>query len=94
MDKNSILKMINQKIEEISQEFDIDIDKNSDEIYVYSEKGAFDSMMLVVLIAEIEEELMNSFGIEISLTSDKAMAKDTPYESNLKILNLINELNQ
>ena len=85
--------MINQKIEEISQEFDIDIDKNSDEIYVYSEKGAFDSMMLVVLIAEIEEELMNSFGIEISLTSDKAMAKDTPYESNLKILNLINELN-
>tara|TARA_Y100000591_G_C21608244_1_gene581481 strand:+ start:217 stop:498 length:282 start_codon:yes stop_codon:yes gene_type:complete len=93
MDEKSILKMINQKIEEISQEFDIDIDKNSDEIYVYSEKGAFDSMMLVVLIAEIEEELMNSFGIEISLTSDKAMAKDTPYESNLKILNLINELN-
>ena len=93
MDEKSILKMINQKIEEISQEFDIDIDKNSDEIYVYSEKGAFDSMMLVVLIAEIEEELMNSFGIEISLTSDKAMAKDTPCESNLKILNLINELN-
>ncbi|MDA9713430.1 hypothetical protein N9U28_02500 [Acidimicrobiaceae bacterium] len=93
MDEKSILKMINQKIEEISQEFDIDIDKNSDEIYVYSEKGAFDSMMLVILIAEIEEELMNSFGIEISLTSDKAMAKDTPYESNLKILNLINELN-
>ena len=93
MDEKSILKMINQKIEEISQEFEIDIDKNSDEIYVYSEKGAFDSMMLVVLIAEIEEELMKSFGIEISLTSDKAMAKDTPYESNLKILNLINELN-
>ena len=93
MDEKSILKMINQKIQENSEEFDIEIDKNSDEIYVYSEKGAFDSMMLVVLIAEIEEELMNSFGIEISLTSDKAMAKDTPYESNLKILNLIEELN-
>ena len=55
-------------------------------------KGAFDSMMLVVLIAEIEEELMNNFDIEVSLTSDKAMAKATPYESNLKILNLIEEL--
>ena len=92
MDKKSILKMINQKIQEISEEFDIDIEKNSEEIYVYSEKGAFDSMMLVVLIAEIEEELMNNFDIEVSLTSDKAMAKDTPYESNLKILNLIEEL--
>ena len=92
MDKKSILKMINQKIQEISEEFDIDIEKNSEEIYVYSEKGAFDSMMLVVLIAEIEEELMNNFDIEVSLTSDKSMAKDTPYESNLKILNLIEEL--
>ena len=89
MDKKSILKMINQKIQEISEEFDIDIPEI---IYVYSEKGAFDSMMLVVLIAEIEEELMNNFDIEVSLTSDKAMAKDTPYESNLKILNLIEEL--
>ena len=94
MDKKSILKMINQKIEEISEEFDINIDKNSDEIYVYSENGLFDSMMLVVLIAEVEEELINSFGIEISLTSDKAMSKNTPYESNLKILNLISELSQ
>ena len=49
-------------------------------------------MMLVALLAEIEEELLVNNDIDISLTSDKAMAKNTPFESNLSILNLILDL--
>ena len=48
-------------------------------------------MMLVVLLAEIEEDLLLNYKKEVSLTSDKAMAKTTPFESNISILDLIIE---
>tara|TARA_Y100000591_G_C21461781_1_gene511250 strand:- start:137 stop:421 length:285 start_codon:yes stop_codon:yes gene_type:complete len=91
MNKDKILNLINNSINKISEEFDIELNTENDKIYVYSELGTFDSMMLVVLIAEIEEELLLNFKMEVTLTSDKAMAKSTPFESNLSILNLIIE---
>ncbi len=89
--KDDLLEIVNKKIQNISDEFDIQLTQEKDTIYVYSEKGNFDSMMLVVLISEIEEELLLKHDIEISLTSDKAMSKNTPFETNLSILNLIIE---
>ena len=49
-------------------------------------------MMLVVLLAEIEEALLINFSVEISLTSDRAMSKSSPFESNLSILDLVSEI--
>ena len=91
MNKDELLDLINRKIKEISEEFDFELNTQENLIYVYSEKGTFDSMMLVALLAEIEELLVNN-DIDISLTSDKAMAKNTPFESNLSILSLILDL--
>tara|TARA_Y100001958_G_C20824066_1_gene277715 strand:- start:200 stop:481 length:282 start_codon:yes stop_codon:yes gene_type:complete len=92
MNKDEILETINNKINEISEEFELELNIEENLIYVYSEKGTFDSMMLVALLAEIEEDLLVNKNIEVSLTSDKAMSKNTPFESNLSILNLILEL--
>tara|TARA_B100001939_G_scaffold248459_1_gene215532 strand:+ start:11617 stop:11898 length:282 start_codon:yes stop_codon:yes gene_type:complete len=92
MNKDEILDIVNRKIKEISEEFDFELNTQENLIYVYSEKGTFDSMMLVALLAEIEEELLVNNHIDISLTSDKAMAKNTPFESNLSILSLILDL--
>jgi acyl carrier protein len=92
MNKGALLDIINRKIKEISEEFDFGLNSQESLIYVYSEEGTFDSMMLVALLAEIEEELLVNNDIDISLTSDKAMAKNTPFESNLSILSLILDL--
>ena len=91
MNKDKILELINTSIDKISKEFDINLNKKNDKIFVYGENGNFDSMMLVVLLAEIEEDLLLNYKKEVSLTSDKAMAKTTPFESNISILDLIIE---
>jgi acyl carrier protein len=91
MTKTEILELINNTIIKIANEFEIEINKEKEKMFVYSEKGTFDSMMLVVLLSEIEEELYSQFKSEVSLTSDKAMSKNTPFESNLSILDLILE---
>ena len=54
--KNDLLELVNKKLN-ISDEFDIQLTQEKETIYVYSEK-VLDSMMLVVLISEIEEELL------------------------------------
>lgn len=92
MNNSTILDLINKTIQKISKEFDIELKSNQEKIYLYSEKGTFDSMMLVVLLAEIEEAILINFNVEISLTSDKAMSKSSPFESNLSILELILEI--
>lgn len=91
MKNKEILEIVNSKIHEIADEFEIDLNTDTDTIFVYSEKGTFDSMMLVALISEIEQELLIN-GLDVSLTSDKAMSRNTPFESNMSILNLLNEI--
>jgi acyl carrier protein len=92
MNNTTILNLINKTIQKVSTEFDVEINSNKEKIYLYTEKGTFDSMMLVVLLAEIEEALLINFSVEISLTSDRAMSKSSPFESNLSILDLILEI--
>ena len=85
--KQKLLEVINEFIIESDIKLDSEIDENT---RLIGSSSIFDSMELVQFIVEVETLLEESFGIEIELTSEKAMSRKTsPFISIKTLLNYI-----
>ena len=80
--ENFVLEKINSFIEEN----DIEIGNLKKNTRLMGATGLFDSMDLVRFIVELEEDLEETFSIEISLMNEKAMARTTSPFINLESL--------
>ena len=79
--KSSLIKLLNQFVNENEIELDMDVvlDEN---IRLIGTSSIFDSMELVQFIVEVESLLDEEFELEIELTSEKAMSRrNSPFIS-------------
>lgn len=82
-DSTEIESLVIESIRQLAEDFDLpdlrSIDRDSP---LYGTGGPLDSMMLVNLIADLEEAVAERFAATISLTDDRAMsARHSPYRS-------------
>ena len=85
--KQKLLEFINEFIIESDIKLDFEIDENT---RLIGSSSIFDSMELVQFIVEVETLLEENFGMEIELTSEKAMSRKTsPFISIKTLLNYI-----
>ncbi|WP_248798069.1 hypothetical protein [Pseudomonas sp. MWU13-2105] len=63
---------------------------NVDTLALYGTTGVFDSMQLVSFLAAVEEGLDDELGLEISLTSEKAVSQTiSPFSSVTLLIEFI-----
>ena len=96
MDQKKIESFIIDKITEYSSDNDIEISSVSSDTRLIGSSGVFDSMDLVNFIVELEENIEESFDIEISLADEKAMSRRTSPFVNVKSLStyIIERMNE
>lgn len=81
--RDAIFTIIHGALIEINTTRKEKIDLSSiDSLALYGTTGVFDSMQLVSFLAAVEEGLDDELGIEISLTSEKAVSQTiSPFSS-------------
>lgn len=82
--ETDLVTLLKDFIVENELELNIDFDSN---IRLFGANSVFDSMELVQFIVEVEQFLDDEYGIEIELTSDKAMSRRTSPFISIKTLN-------
>ena len=87
--ETSLISLLKEFINENEIEINNKININSK---LFGSSSIFDSMELVQFIVEVEQFLEDEFGIEIELTSEKAMSRRTSPFINIKsLVNFIKE---
>ncbi|MBT2298074.1 hypothetical protein [Pseudomonas fluorescens] len=83
MMRDAIFTIIHGALVEVNATRKEKIDlSNIDSLALYGATGVFDSMQLVSFLAAVEEGLDDELGIEISLTSEKAVSQTiSPFSS-------------
>ena len=81
--ETSLLSLLNEFISENEIEINNKININSK---LFGSSSIFDSMELVQFIVEVEQFIQDEFGLEIDLTSEKAMSRRTSPFMNIKSL--------
>ena len=81
---SNLISLLKDFINENDIQIDSEIDSN---LRLLGSNSVFDSMELVQFIVEVEQFLDEEYGLEIELTSDKAMSRRTSPFINLKALN-------
>jgi acyl carrier protein len=96
MDQNKVESFVIEKITEFSDDNDIELNAVGLETRLIGSSGVFDSMDLVNFIVELEENIEESFDIEISLADEKAMSRRTSPFVNVKSLStyIIERINE
>jgi len=96
MDQNKVESFVIEKITEFSDDNDIELNDVGLETRLIGSSGVFDSMDLVNFIVELEENIEESFDIEISLADEKAMSRRTSPFVNVKSLStyIIERINE
>ena len=85
--KEKLLEFANEFIKESEIKLDSEINENT---RLIGSSSIFDSIELVHFIVEVESLLEENFGIEIELTSEKAMSrKISPFISINTLFNYI-----
>ena len=81
--EKAIKNIVIQSVELLAEDFDIDgLSNVNSETLLYGNEGLLDSMALVNLIADIEENISEEFNVSISLADEKAMSsRHSPYQS-------------
>lgn len=81
--KEEVLNIILNKLKEIGEEKEIKSLINcKDNTPIYGASGLIDSITLVMLVSDIEEEVENIYGKIITLADEKAMSqKISPFRS-------------
>jgi len=68
------------------------VDYVQDQI-LYGADGVLDSISLVMLVASIEERLLDSTGVIVTLVNDRTFsAKSSPFKNETSIVNFIQDL--
>lgn len=94
--KEKIVAAIYQAIDEVNELFPTDqrLEKKPDAL-LYDPSSGLDSVNLVRLIIETEQKIEEAFGINISLTSEKAFSlQNTPFRTVETLATLILDLMQ
>lgn len=88
-----ILKIIVAAVEEINETRDEKIPTdNVLELCLYGDAGIFESMHLVGFLSLVEENLEEDFGVDVSLTSEKAVSRRvSPFSSVRRLIAFIEE---
>ena len=96
MNQNKVESFVIEKITEFSDDNDIELNDVGLETRLIGSSGVFDSMDLVNFIVELEENIEESFDIEISLADEKAMSRRTSPFVNVKSLStyIIERINE
>ncbi|WP_227025955.1 hypothetical protein [Streptomyces fodineus] len=62
------------------------------DLCLYGDAGVFESMYLVAFLSAVEENLEDEFGVEVSLTSEKAVSRRvSPFSSVRRLIGFIEE---
>ncbi|OIK02515.1 hypothetical protein BIV25_02680 [Streptomyces sp. MUSC 14] len=62
------------------------------DLCLYGDAGVFESMYLVAFLSAVEESLEDEFGVEVSLTSEKAVSRRvSPFSSVRRLIGFIEE---
>lgn len=74
--KDKILKIVVETIHELNEEINsTELQNPTLETRLYGAKSAFDSISLVMLIADIEDKIRQEFGVDIVLADERAMSQ-------------------
>lgn len=89
--RDAIFTIIHTALIEVNATRKEKIDLHSiDTLALYGATGVFDSMQLVSFLAAVEEGLDDELGIEISLTSEKAVSQTiSPFSSVACLIDFI-----
>lgn len=91
--QDKLLPLITGALEEINETREDKIPTDDlPNIALYGDSGVFDSMQLVSFLTLVEEALEDTFDVEISLTSEKAVSrKVSPFSRVSRLLDFIEE---
>ncbi len=92
--KKDVLAVVKESMIEIdttiAQEFD---GKDTNDIYLYGNRGHFDSIGLVSVIVAIERNVKDRFGKSITLSDQRAMSqKNSPFKTVESMVDYITTL--
>lgn len=72
---------------------DATLTQPQEDMRLYGNKGAMDSVGIVMLIAEVEELVDDEFGVEITLADERAMSQKTsPFRSVKSLVDYVVQL--
>ncbi|MBL7903267.1 MAG: hypothetical protein JNK73_14810 [Bacteroidia bacterium] len=94
MDKEKILKIVINQIEQVIETLpDNQKFKVNEDTALFGPGSNIDSLSLVSIIVDLEMLFSNEHNIEISLTDDRAMARnESPFSSVKSLVDYITEL--
>ncbi|MEV4976645.1 hypothetical protein [Streptomyces scopuliridis] len=62
------------------------------DLSLYGDAGIFELMHLVAFLSRVEEDLEDEFGVEVSLTSERAMSlRVSPFSSVRRLIGFIED---
>jgi hypothetical protein len=92
--QNEILDLVKESILALNQ-FRDESDQLifSQDLVLFGQGSKIDSLDLVSVITEIEENLSDNFDLDISLTDDRALSRvPSPYDSVKLLIEFVSEL--
>ena len=81
--REKALELVRAAIEELNEELDYESLRNvTDETPVFGGPDSIDSLSLVTLVVDLEKEVQQAFGKQITLADEKAMSmRNSPYRT-------------
>ena len=81
--RDQVLALVKAAVDEINEELDQDRLRNvTEETPLFGDEEGIDSLSLVVLIASLEQEVEEAFGLPVELADEKAMSRHrSPYRT-------------
>ena len=81
--RDQVLALVKSAVDEINEELDQDRLRNvTEETPLFGDEERIDSLSLVVLIASLEQEVEEAFGVPVELADEKAMSRHrSPYRT-------------
>lgn len=94
MKKEEILQIVLNQITEVIETFPIEAQfKINEETILFGNGSSIDSLSLVCIIVDIETTLSLEYGLEISLTDDRAMTREiSPFDNVSRLVDYMYEI--
>ncbi len=89
--REKAFELVRAAIEELNEELDYESLRNvTDETPVFGGPDSIDSLSLVTLVVDLEKEVQQAFGKQITLADEKAMSmRNSPYRTAGALADLI-----
>jgi acyl carrier protein len=91
---NNIQKIVTEILKELNEGLkNKDLENPTQDTKLYGAEGTLDSLALVSLIADLEENIFDEFDKEITLADERAMSqRNSPFKSVESLVNYIEKL--